>query len=91
MRVWLWRARVLGDRFLSVRLGPRHRSVALDKEGLPDALVLEFESSQWVLYLLGASGKIIEAIFPGTLANAFDITQRDYGVAPDEWTEDFNS
>jgi hypothetical protein len=65
-----------------VRLGPHHKS------GLAAALVLEFESDQWVLYLLDASGKIIEPIFPGTLDNAISMALQTYGVAPGEWKED---
>ena len=79
-----------GDRFLSVRLRPHHRS-PVDKNTLPDALVLEFESNQWVLYLLDTSEKIIEVVFPGTLENAFSMTQKNYGVAPEEWIEDSNN
>jgi hypothetical protein len=62
-----------------------------DKSNLPDALVLEFESDQWVLYLLDASGRIIQPIFPGTLENAFRMAQLAYGVSPEEWVEELDN
>ena len=93
MRVWRWQvsiqgAELAGDRFLSVRLGPHHKSPTLDENGSPDSLVLEFESNQWVLYLLDGSGKVIQCIFPGPLESAYRLAQQSYGVAPAEWIED---
>src|ERR1051326_3882775 len=46
------------ERFLFVRLGPQHLAIDYPYPK-PDALVLEFESDQWVLYFyLAAEGKI---------------------------------
>ncbi len=75
------------ERFLTVRLGPHHLT-NLRPDQSTRALVLEFESDQWVLYFLEANNKIIGSLFPVSLEAGLSLVQREFGVRPEEWTED---
>jgi hypothetical protein len=55
---------------------------------MPSALVLEYESNQWVLYFVNAEDKIESCYFPGSLEAAFAYTRDQFGIRPEEWTED---
>jgi hypothetical protein len=55
---------------------------------MPAALVLEYESHQWVLYLLGAEDQIEGCYFPGSLDAAFAYARDQFGIREEEWTED---
>jgi len=72
-----------------VRLGPHHVQAAL-RSPVPSALVLEFESDQWVLYFWDADDKITGAHFPGSFEAAMRYAEQWYGIKPDEWIEDFS-
>jgi hypothetical protein len=75
------------ERFLSIRLGPHH-------SGAPEntfALVLEFESEQWVLYFLDEQHKIKGSLFLGSLEAGLAYSHAHFGVRPEEWTEDFSN
>ena len=76
------------ERFLSVRLGPQHVAVNYPHP-MPDALVLEFESDQWVLYFyLWAEKKIEGCYIPGSLEAGLAYAKEHFGVRPEEWIED---
>jgi hypothetical protein len=76
------------ERFLSVRLGPHHLSLGTQPTS---ALMLEFESDQWVLYFLGSEDNITGCYFPGSLDAALEYAKDQFGVRPEEWTEDFSN
>jgi hypothetical protein len=78
------RRKLSRERFLSVRLGPHH---VVTKQR-PSALVLEFESEQWVLYFLNSEEKIENCYFPGSLEAGLAYAKDHFGVRPEEWGED---
>ena len=72
---------------MSVRLGPQHLAVNYPHP-IPAALVLEFESDQWVLYFLTANETIEGCYFPGSLEAGLAYAKEHFGVRTEEWTED---
>jgi hypothetical protein len=67
----------MNDRFLYVPLAAVHADYA-NREGLPDALVLELLDGQWALYCLDSTGKIDFAVLRSTLVS---LTQRQSSVS----------
>ncbi|HLY05415.1 MAG TPA: hypothetical protein VKR31_06680 [Rhizomicrobium sp.] len=75
-----------GERFLSVRLGPQHSSKRLDF-ARTDALMLELERHQWILYFM-ANNEITGYRLPASLDAARGFAWEVFGIRPDEWIED---